>query len=208
MAKVQISDVVTVADTMTPYMVQQSTQNSRLYQSGIVGNDDTLDSAADNTAITVRMPFWNDLTGTSEGLSDTTALTPDKIGASQDKAVMHRRGKSWAANELVKYFTGGSDPVKVIYDRIADFWTRDMQAVILVPTLNGLFAAGGALAATHQLDLTAAAGVAVTDDNRIGDDAVIDGAGLLGDRWDTIVAMVMHSIPFRRLQKLKLIEFV
>lgn len=207
MAKVKIEDVVVVADTMTPYMVQNSTENSRLYQSGIVGNDETLDTAAEGTAMTVRMPFWNDLDGESEGLSDTTALTPDKIGADEDVAVKHYRGKAWAANELVKYFAG-SDPVKAIYDRIGAWWIRDMQAVILMPMLAGLFGTNGALTATHQLDLTAADGEEITDENRAGSDAIIDGAGLLGDRWESIVGMAMHSVVFRRFQKLKLIEFV
>jgi hypothetical protein len=205
LAKTKIEDVIVVADTMTPYMVQRSTENNRLYASGLVTNDAELDSVAEGTALTVRMPYWNDLTGESEGLSDTTALTPDKIGAEEDVAVKHYRGKAWAANELVKYFAG-SDPVRAIYDRVADFWARDMQNVILIPTLNGLFAAGGALATTHQLDITHA--TTPTEANRIGQDAIIDAAGLLGDRWDSIVAMAMHSTALRVLQKLALIEFV
>lgn len=206
MAKVKIEDVVVVADTMTPYMVQRSTENSRLYSSGIVSNDPTLDAVAEGTALTVRMPFWNDLGGESEGLSDTTALTPDKIGADEDAAVKHYRGKAWAANELVKYFAG-ADPVKAIYDLVADFWVRDMQKVILVPTLNGLFGTGGALADDHQLDISVTTGTP-TDANRINSDAIIDAAGLLGDRWNLIVAMAMPSIVMRKLQKLGLIDFV
>lgn len=205
MAKVKIEDIVVVADTMTPYMVQRSTVNSRLYQSGLVSNDEQLDAASDGTALTVRMPFWNDLTGESEGLSDTTALTPDKIGADEDAAVKHYRGKAWAANDLVKYFAG-DDPIKTIVEGIADWWTRDMQAVILIPTLNGLFGTSGALTATHQHDATHAS--APTDANRIGTDTIIDATAKLGDRWSSIVAMAMHSVIFTRLQKLGLIEFV
>ena len=206
MAKVKIEDVVVVADTMTPYMIQRSTENSRLYSSGIVSNDPTLDAVAEGTALTVRMPFWNDLGGESEGLSDTTALTPDKIGADEDAAVKHYRGKAWAANELVKYFAG-ADPVKAIYDLVSDFWVRDMQSVILVPTLNGLFGTNGALADDHQLDISTSTGTP-TDANRINSDAIIDAAGLLGDRWNLIVAMAMPSIVMRKLQKLGLIDFV
>lgn len=206
MAKVKIEDVVVVADTMTDYMVQRSTENTALYRSGIVSNDAELDSVAEGTALTVRMPFWNDLGGESEGLSDTTALTPDKIGADEDVAVKHYRGKAWAANELVKYFAG-DDPIRAIYDRIADFWARDMQNVILMPTLAGLFGTAGALTATHQLDVGIDTGT-VGDANRIGSDAIIDGAGLLGDRWDQIVAMATNSRGFRSLQKQALIEFV
>lgn len=206
MAKTKIADVVVVADTMTGYMVQRSTENTALYRSGIVSNDPELDSVAEGTARTVRMPYWNDLSGESEGLSDTTALTPDKIGAEEDVAVKHYRGKAWAANELVKYFAG-ADPIRAVYDRIADFWARDMQNVILVPTLNGLFGTAGALLTSHQLDIGLDAGT-VTAANQVGSDAIIDAAGLLGDRWDSIVAMATNSRGFRALQKQALIEFV
>ena len=206
MAKTKISDIVVVADTMFPYTVQRSTQNNRLVQSGLIQTDAELDNIAEGTALTVKMPFWNDLTGESEGLSDTTALTPDKIGADEDSAVKHYRGKAWAANDLVKYFAQ-DDPIKAIGNLIGDFWARDMQNVILIPTLNGLFGAAGALTATHQHSV-ASADATVTDDNRISSAAVIAAAGKLGDRWQAIVAMAMHSTVFQFLQTLNLIEFV
>lgn len=207
MAKVKIEDVVVVAETMAPYVAQQSMENTALYRSGIISNDEYLDSVADATAMTVRMPFWNDLDGESEGLSDTTALTPDKVGSGNDQAVKHYRGKAWAVNELVKYFAG-DDPVLHIYDRIAAYWGRDMQKTILIPTLQGIFGAGGALADSHELDISAVGAAVPTDDNRVSSDAIIDSTGLLGDRWSEIVAMALHSAVFRRFQKLGLIEFV
>jgi hypothetical protein len=41
------------------------------------------------------MPFWQDLSGDDEVLSDTDPLDTDKIVASQDVAVLLMRGKAW-----------------------------------------------------------------------------------------------------------------
>jgi hypothetical protein len=49
------------------------------------------------------MPFWNDLAGASQLLSDVAALVPKKIMANQDIAVKHFRGDAWSANDLAKY---------------------------------------------------------------------------------------------------------
>lgn len=206
--------VTRIADIIEPtvfadYVTQRTSELSRLVQSGLVDRNGEFDGIAASKGRTFPMPFWQDLTGASEELSDTGALTVGKITSAQDVAVKHFRGKAWGANDLAKYIAG-ADPMQAIGDLVANFWMRDYQKTILVPTLNGLFASGGALASTHVSDITEATNTqtSVTDANRIGAEAVIDAANKLGDAWEQIVAMCMHSAPFARLQKLNLIEFV
>ena len=134
----------------------------------------------------------------------SSSLTPAKITAEQDKAVKHFRGKSWKANDLAKH-VAGDDPMGRIADLVANYWNRDMQSVVLLNSLAGIF--GSALSGTHENDIAVNDGNNATDSELIGSDAVIDTAGLLGDHWNNIVAMAMHSVPFQRLQKLNLIEF-
>jgi len=203
MAKTQISDVI-VPIEFSPYVVERTNELSRLVQSGLVARAAEFDTLASGGGTTFPMPFWRDLTGSSEELSDAGALTPAKIQAAQDQARKHFRGKAWASNDLAGYLSG-DDPMRQIGDLVASFWMRDMQRTILIPSLQGVFAA--ALAGTHIWDISAAAPPFV-DANLIGTDSVIEAAGRLGDAWEKIVAMTMHSVPFRRLQKLNLIEFV
>jgi len=42
------------------------------------------------------MPFWEDLSGDDEVLSDTEALTVGKITAAQDVAALLARGRAWS----------------------------------------------------------------------------------------------------------------
>lgn len=205
MAKTLISDVI-VPEIFVPYMIERTAELSRLWQSGIVGQDPELDAIASGAGKTMSLPFWQDLTGASEGLSDSGSLTVNKITADKDIAVKHFRGKAWSANDLVKYLAG-SDPMEAIGDLVAGFWARDMQKTILLNTLAGLFTSTGPLNSTHVNDIAIEDGDNATASNLIGSDAIIDTAHLLGDHWDTIVAIAMHSVPFKRMQKLDLIEF-
>lgn len=200
--KTKIADIIEPS-IFAPYVIERTAELSRFVQSGIISTDPQIDALASGAGSIFNMPFWSDLTGESEELSDSTSLTPDKITAEQDKAVKHFRGKAWAANDLAKYLAG-ADPMAAIGDLVAAWWARDMQKTILLNTLSGMFST--ALASTHVLNIASETGNSATEANLIGSDAVIDTAGLLGDQWDSIVAMAMHSKPFQRLQKMGLIE--
>lgn len=204
MAKVQISDVIEPS-VFTPYMLERSTELSRLFQSGLISTDAMIQEYAQGGGTRIKMPFWNDLTGDSEGLSDSSSLTPAKIDANQDEAVKHYRGKAWSANDLAGA-VAGDDPMARIADRVASYWNRDMQSVVLLNTLSGVF--GSALSSSHVLDnSTEDFDGSGSDANLIGSEAILDAVHLLGDHWTDVTAMSMHSVVFKRLQKLNLIEF-
>lgn len=205
MAVTQISDIIKPEPIFLDSMLERSTELSRLYQSGIVQRDPAFDALAGGKGSIFDMPFWNDLSGSSEELSDSSSLTPAKLTQSKDRAVKHFRGKAWQNNDLAGLLVG-ENPGQRVRDRLANFWNRDMQKTVLIPSLTGIFAT--ALSSTHVLDVSIADGDNASEANLIGSDPVIDAANLLGDHWDSIVAMAMHSKPFARLQKLGLIEFV
>lgn len=92
MAKTKISDVI-VPEVFNPYVVQRTMELSALYNSGIISNNPELDRLATSGGTTINMPYWEDLNGEDEILSDSEALTPGKITAGQDIAVLLMRGK-------------------------------------------------------------------------------------------------------------------
>lgn len=202
MAKTQIADVV-VPRIMRPYIQTRTAERARLFASGIIRTDEELDIIASAEAgKTFDLPFWPDLSGDSEELSDSGALTPAKRTADKDTAVKHFRGKAWEANELAKHLAG-SDPMANLADLLVDFWNRDMQKKVLIPSLTGIFA--GPLAATHVHDISLASAGTQTDANRISSDACIDAGQKLGDAWSSTVAIAMHSTVCGKLRKLGLI---
>ena len=198
MANTQIIDVVT-PEVFDQYMEQYSTENSALIQSGVAVADARVAANITAGGTLVHMPFWNDLSGDDEVLSDSASLQTDKITSGQDIAAVMYRGRGWSVNELAAVLSG-SDPMGSLMNKIGAYWVRQEQKV-LTSTLAGLFATGGALTAgnTDHLNTTSAA---------IDAAAVLDTKQLLGDAADKLSLLVMHSAVFTDLQKQNLIAFI
>lgn len=125
MAVTRIADVI-VPQIFNPYVTQRTAELSALVQSGVIVPDPQLDVLASSGGKLVNMPFWNDLTGADEVLSDNSVLTPEKITANQDQAVLLMRGKAWRTNDLAKALSG-DDPMRAIGDLVATYWARQRQ---------------------------------------------------------------------------------
>lgn len=205
MAKTLVSDVV-VPQIWVPYFRERSTQLSRLYQSMILQTDPELQREVQGGGSIINMPYWQPLGGETEGLDDESPLNTKKIEAAQDKSIKHFRGDARSWNHLAKYMSG-DDPGAAIADKWAEFWNRDIQRQIIIPTLTGAFAT--ALAETHVHDIASENfdAAETKEDHLISDDAIIEAFGKLGDHWDFARGIAVHSKVFRRLQRLKLIDF-
>ncbi|QCX32461.1 coat protein [Caloramator sp. E03] len=199
MAITKIQDVI-IPEVFNPYVIQRTAELSALYQSGILSHTPEFDRLASAGAKTINMPFWNDLTGDDEVLSDNSALTPDKITAGQDVAVILRRGKAWAVNDLAANLAG-DDPMRAIADLVAGYWARQMQRTLL-SLLNGVFASNSMTGNLH--DVSAATG----DAAKFTGGTFIDAVQKLGDAKDKLTAIIMHSAVEASLAKQNLIQTV
>lgn len=199
MAYTKISDVI-VPQVFDPYVINRTMELSEIFQSGIVQNDSKFNELASSAARTVNMPYWNDLSGDDESLSDSGALTPDKITAGQDIAAIIRRGKAWSANDLAANLAG-SDPMAAVGNLVAGYWARRMQ-VVLLSTLKGVFSA--ATMASNVSDISALSGGA----EKITGESFIDASYKLGDAETSLTAVVMHSAVMASLAKQNLIVYI
>jgi hypothetical protein len=199
MAKTQIADVI-VPEVFNPYVIERTAELSALVQSGIVVHNPELDRLASAGGKLINMPFWNDLTGTDEVLSDSGALTPEKITADQDVAVLLMRGKAWSANDLAKALSG-DDPMGAIGDLVAGYWARRRQAT-LISTLKGVFASASMAGNIH--DISGGTGAAAV----ISGAEFINAKNQLGDASDRLTAVVMHSATFTKLEQDNLISYI
>ena len=189
----KINDVI-VPEIFTPYVIEKTAEKSRILTSGIAIANPKLNELVTAGGITMNMPYWKDLTGDDEVLSDQTPLTPGKINADKDIAALLLRGRAWGANELAGALAG-DDPMAAIGDRVADYWSRQEQK-ILVSVLKGVFAA--ASMANHVADKSTQV---------ISGNMVLDAKQLLGDSADQLQAIMMHSAVYTELQKQNLIQY-
>lgn len=198
MAVTKIQNVI-VPDVFNPYVVEKTAELSALFQSGIIRPDAALDTLARTGGTLLQMPFWTDLTGADEVLSDAAALTPQNIAASKDIARLHARGKAWGVNDLAKALSG-DDPMAQIGNLVADYWARRFQA-LLISTLTGAFASPSMSGNVH--DISAVAGA-----DAFTGSTFIDAAHKLGDAESKLTAVMVHSLVFATMRKQNLIEFI
>lgn len=203
MPKVRISDVI-VPEVFQPYVIEKTAEKSVLWQSGLIEQNEEVNRLAGGGGTTVNMPFFQDLSGNSEVLSDSAALSVNGISTSKDVAVINYRGKAWGANDLAKA-KSGDDPMAAIGDLVATWWARDMQAT-LIALLKGAFAST-TMTSEHVLNLSIADGNNAAAGNLISSDATINALKKLGDALDAISAIAMHSDIYYALLKQDVIEF-
>ena len=199
MATTKISDII-VPEVFNPYVTQKTMEVSALYNSGIVSNSPELDALASSGGKILNMPYFNDLTGDDEVLSDSGALTPEKITAGQDQAVLLMRGKAWSVNDLAKALSG-ADPMAAVGDLVAGYWARQMQKT-LIAILNGVFASTTMAGNVHDIS-TATGDAAIISGNTF-----IDATQKLGDAKESLTAVAMHSATVAELAKKDLIETI
>jgi hypothetical protein len=204
MAPTRIADIL-VPDVWIPYMREQTAEKSALFQSGIVRTSDELTGLAQGGGSTINMPFFQDLSGNSEVLSDTSPLSVNKITTGKDIAAKHYRGKAWGSNDLAQALSG-ADPLAAIASLVGAWWARDMQTT-LISTLKGVFAAT-TMSTTHVHNIAIEDGSAATDANKITAENTIDAFDKLGDEISALEAIAMHSRLYNSLLKQNLIEFV
>lgn len=206
----RISDVIVPA-VFVPYMLEETKVKSALFQAGILRSDANLASFLAGGGQTVNVPFWKDLDdSTTANISSddpSQEATPDKITASQDTGIRQNRNKSWSDADLVSELAG-DDPMKRIASRVVAWWTREFQRV-LVSTLRGVVASNVANNSGDMVnDISTDANSAVTDAERVSATAILDTKQTLGDAFDALDTICMHSVIFTKLQKQNLIDFI
>lgn len=200
----KIADVI-VPEVFNPYFLQRTMEMARFYMGGIVSNDAELDRLAASGGRLLNMPFWNDLSGDDEILSDSAALTPGKIGAGQDVAVLHMRGRAWSVNDLARALSG-DDPMGAIGDLVAQYWARRYQQVGL-SSLVGVFADNANDGSDMIANVAGATVADVSADTKFNADVFIDGQATFGDTIGGLSGIAFHPNVYHNLKKVDQISF-
>lgn len=195
----KIADVI-VPEVFNPYVIERSAELSALVRSGIIVKDKELDALAKSGGRLINMPFWKDLTGDDEVLTDDGALTPGKITSGQDIACLLMRGKAWSVNDLAKALSG-DDPMRAIGDLVAEYWARRKQKVLL-SILKGIFASSSMSGNIHDISSLD------SGNEKISGASFIEAKNKLGDASDKLTAVMMHSATYTALEQQNLISNV
>ena len=187
MAITKLSDVINAASmpAFTRFFTNAYHDNSNFLKSGIAASDPLIQARCNEAGTggkTVNMPFWGDLTGDEQVLSDTGNITVNKITAGQDVAVITRRAQAFGITDLAVDLAG-DDPMGWIASRLGAYWARRDEAKLL-STLKGIFTATTGAGKDLILDASS---------STLGKDTLLWAAQVLGDAKMNLVGMAMHS---------------
>ncbi len=190
-----------------------SPETTAFAQSGVAVTNDVLRMAAMQGSRFVEVPLWNDLDQTSApNLSDATdtEAVPGKITTTSWNARNAFLNKGYGAADLVVELSAGltGDPLTRIRNRFATYWARQFQRRIIAIS-RGVLAKNIATNSGDMLNnIALETTVGVTAANKISAEAVIGACFTMGDRFETLRAIAMHSVPYNNLVLQQLITYV
>lgn len=202
MAITTIAEMQLVPSKFSNYIITRTTEKSRLVRAGIVIEDPAVSQIINGTpkgGNIITMPFYKPLTGEDEVFGEEE-LDVDGIETDNEIAALLVRQKAWGDTDLSRVF-GGDDPMAAIGDLASEWWVVREQATMLAVLKGIMDPAKGALKA-HVLDVSADAGT----DCIIGVDNTLDAKNLMGDAFDKLGTVFMHSATYTQLQKQQKID--
>lgn len=209
MATVQLSDIYNPL-VFAGAAQEMQIELNRFIQSGVMVRDATIDAMASTGGNIGELPFFKPL-GTDEpnysNDDPNTDSTPKNITSSKMVYRLASQNQSWSVMDISREL-GLQDPVGAITGRIGQYWATNNERR-LIQSVRGVVEDNIANDSGDMVfDVSAAVDTVVTDDNLIDGDAVIDTVQTMGDHGENLRAMAMHSVVYRRLQKLNLIDFI
>lgn len=210
MATVRLTDAI-IPEVYTSYTAVDTPELTAFYSSGVIVRNELLDEKANSGGLTVHIPFWNDIDPNDEPSYSTddpaVSTTPDKIGSGQMIARTAQMNKSFQAADLVSELAG-SNPMQRIRNRFGTYWVRQWQRRLIAVTV-GVAAANVANDSSDMVvNIAIEDGNAATSANVFSRAAFVNAAFTLGDHVDSIRAIAVHSMVYKRMTDNDDIEFI
>lgn len=209
MPLVQLSDAVIPAVYKT-YQVENSPEKTNLINSGIIVESELLNEKANSGGRTVEVPFWKDLDSTQEpNYSDDSEGkgVPNKLGSGIQTARVNYLNQGYKDADLVTELAG-SDPMQRIASRFNRYWDKQFQYRLIAST-QGIMADNIANNAGDMVhDIALEAGNSATAANLYSRSAFVEAVFTMGDSFDEIGAVAVHSMILKKMIDNDDIDFV
>lgn len=202
------SDII-IPEVFTPYVIEQTTAKDAFLSSGVVTPMAELNATEGGDFVNVPS-FSANLLGDFERLTDSSSLTPSKIGTGKQIGVILHRGKAFESRDLAA-LAAGADPMAAIAQKVGAFVANQRQKDLLA-CLDGVFgligtnngSSGGDNTALNELTMDNEGTTASIMSPR----HVARAKALLGDAGDKLSAVCVHSAVYYDLVERKLIDYV
>lgn len=191
---------VTVFQDLPPEDLPEKTA---LFQSGVVTRNPLLDQLANAPGKTAELPYWKDLDPTAEPnySNDNPADVATPLQIEQDEMIARKAflNQGWTESDLAAELAMGGNAMRRIRARIDTYWMRRWQRR-LVNTAVGVMLSNVASDGGDMVhDVSIQDGNAATDANLFSRAAMVAAAFTMGDQFDGIGTIVVHSVIAQRM---------
>ena len=178
-------------------------EKTALFQSGIIARSELLDQLANAPGKTADLIYWGDLNYDDEpnysNDSPADEATPKTIAQEEMTARKAFLNQGWSESDLAAELATAGNAMRRIRARIDTYWMRRWQRR-LVKTAIGVFLNNVADNASDMVvDISIADGLAATDANLFSRTAMVQAAFTMGDQFDSIRAIIVHSVVAQRM---------
>lgn len=208
MATTQIADIYNPV-AFTAGAQEMQVELNAFIQSGVLTGDPRIAAFAQSGGTKNEVAFLKPL-GTPEPnySNDNPAdkSVANKISGAKMDVRTAFQNQSWSVMDLAQELALAK-PVDGITGRIGNYWATTNERRVIA-SCTGILAdneANDSGDMVHDISITTGT---ITDANRVGADAIIDAVQTMGDHGENLRVIAMHSIQYRQLQKLNLIDFI
>lgn len=209
MALTQLSDVI-IPEVYETYQAENTPDKTAFWESGVVTSSPLLNAKANSGGDQVTIPFWKDLDVTNEpNISNDTEndAVPEKLTSGRQAGRSSFLNNGWKSADLSGEIAG-SDPMQRIAQRTSAYWNRQAQKKIISIT-NGILAGNVANDLGDMVhDISIEDGDAAGSDNIYSLSAFTGAAFTMGDQFESVTALAVHSVVYKRMIENDDIEFV
>ena len=209
MSTVQIADVYNPL-TFSQFEQEAQIEMNAFIDSGVMVMNPLVSSMLAIGGTIGELPFYKPL-GTPEPnysndvVGDTS--TPNNIASDKMVFRIAAQNQSWSTMDLAVE-VALADPVGAINDRVGSYWATTNERRIIQSCL-GVLADNVANDSSDMLKTVATdSAAAITDAERINADVIIDAKQTMGDHAMNLAVIALHSVPYSKLQKENLIDFI
>lgn len=192
-------------DVFTDYIQEVDPVHTSIINSGVLRVSPDISAVLTDKNNVFTVPNYAPLSGEAKNYDGETNNTPAAVTSNKQTGMAFRRMAAWKDQDFTRELTG-ADPLGDVARKVAYYQQKNNQKDLLA-IVDGVLSATGM--ETHVKDISAnkAGQTTATSENRLSGDTFLDAAQeALGDNFDDMTMVAMHSRVYTNLLKLQLVN--
>lgn len=194
-------------DVFTDYIQEADPVHTSIINSGVLRVAPEISAVLTDKNNVFTVPNYTPLTGEAKNYDGETNNAPVEVAAAKQTGMAFRRMAAWKDQDFTRELTG-ADPLGDVARKVAYYQQKNNQKDLL-SVIDGVLTVDDM--SSHVKDITVDNGdgtsATPTAENRLSADTFLDAAQeALGDNFDDLTMVAMHSRVYTNLLKLQLVN--